>query len=153
MIVAAIDRSADAKRIVEEAESLARAFDEELHVVHVAGQYESTNRARLTAAERPGEEIDIDEFARRATDRAREAAEGVAERFTPIGLVGYPAEEILDYAEDHDARYVVVGGRKRSPVGKVLFGSVTQAVLLGADRPVVTVRVGDREGEGAGRNH
>lgn len=118
MIVAAVDRSSDAERVVGEAASLARAFDEELHVVHIAGQYESTDRARLTAAEHPGEEIDTDEFARRARSVAREAAEGVTERSTPVGLVGYPAEEILDYAEDHDARYVVVGGRKRSPVGK-----------------------------------
>lgn len=55
------------------------------------------------------------------------------------GRVGEPVEEILAEAERRDARYLVLGGRKRTPVGKALFGSVTQSVLLGADLPVMSV--------------
>lgn len=47
-----------------------------------------------------------------------------------------PADGILDLADDIDADLVVMGGRKRSPAGKVLFGSVTQSVLLNTDRTV-----------------
>jgi nucleotide-binding universal stress UspA family protein len=50
---------------------------------------------------------------------------------------GDPAEEILELAEDRDADLIVVAGRKRSPAGKALFGSVTQTVILNADRPVL----------------
>lgn len=49
---------------------------------------------------------------------------------------GEVAADILDVAEDVDADLIVLGGRKRSPAGKLLFGSVTQDVLLNSDRPV-----------------
>jgi len=49
------------------------------------------------------------------------------------------AEAIVETATDIDADGIVVGGRKRSPSGKALFGSVTQAVILDAGRPVTVV--------------
>ena len=54
-----------------------------------------------------------------------------------------PAQGIRGLADDIDADLVAMGGRKRSPAGKVLFGSVTQSVLLNTDRAVaVTGRQG-----------
>lgn len=53
---------------------------------------------------------------------------------------GQPATELIAAAADVNADMVCVSGRKRSPTGKVVFGSVTQAVILGTDRPVTTVR-------------
>lgn len=49
---------------------------------------------------------------------------------------GDPAEKILEVAADVDADSIVMCGRERTPAGKALFGSVTQSVLLSADRPV-----------------
>lgn len=49
---------------------------------------------------------------------------------------GDPAERILDAARRVDADQILLGGRKRSPLGSLLFGSVSQAVLLDAERPV-----------------
>lgn len=50
---------------------------------------------------------------------------------------GSPAATILRVADDVDADLIVLGGRKRSPLGSALFGSVSQQVTLDAKRPVV----------------
>lgn len=52
---------------------------------------------------------------------------------------GTPSQTILEAASEADADVICVAGRKRTPTGKVLFGSVTQAVILNADRPVLVV--------------
>ena len=49
-------------------------------------------------------------------------------------------EEIVQVAEANHAELVVIGIRPRSPVGKVLMGSVAQVVIMGAPCPVLTVR-------------
>lgn len=50
-----------------------------------------------------------------------------------------PAETIISVANDIGADRIIMGGRKQSPVGKVLFGSITQSVLLDADVPTTVV--------------
>lgn len=49
---------------------------------------------------------------------------------------GKPAQLILEAADDFEADLILLGGRKRSPVGKAIFGSVAQSVILETDRPV-----------------
>ena len=65
------------------------------------------------------------------------AAEGIAVDLRRAH--GDPADRILAVAADEDAAVVAVAGRRRSPAGKAIFGSVTQSVVLGADRPVLVV--------------
>jgi nucleotide-binding universal stress UspA family protein len=72
------------------------------------------------------------EGGRAAHGRLRGAGVSIDE----LSRVGDPATEILAAAAETDANYIVLGGRKRSPLGSLLFGSVTQAVVLDADRPV-----------------
>lgn len=50
-----------------------------------------------------------------------------------------PADAILDLTREHDADQIVMGSRKRSPTGKVIFGSVSQQVLLESPVPVTVV--------------
>ncbi len=53
-----------------------------------------------------------------------------------------PADGILDLAEEHSVDQIVMGSRKRSPTGKVIFGSVSQQVLL--ESPVSVTIVGTK---------
>nr|WP_197427964.1 universal stress protein [Halogeometricum sp. CBA1124] len=49
---------------------------------------------------------------------------------------GEVERKILRTADERDADGIVMGGRKRSGVQKVLLGSVALDVMLSADRPV-----------------
>ena len=51
-----------------------------------------------------------------------------------------PAEELISTAEGRDAEFIVIGLRRRSPVGKLLLGSNAQRVLLDASCPVLAVK-------------
>lgn len=69
--------------------------------------------------------------------RAAEALEALEIPTDVRRTRGDPVPAILQVAADVDANAILVAGRKRSPVGKAIFGSVTQGVILRGDRPVV----------------
>jgi len=56
------------------------------------------------------------------------------------GRIGDHATEIVDLSTEVGADRVVVGGRKRSPSGKAVFGSVAQDIMLEAPCPVTFVK-------------
>ncbi len=69
--------------------------------------------------------------------RAREILEEAGVDVTIQGEGGDPGHEIVEHAEDIDADAICIAGRKRSPAGKVVFGSVTQDVILNTERSVL----------------
>ena len=56
---------------------------------------------------------------------------------------GYePAEDLIGIAESSDAELIVIGLRRRTPVGKLILGSNAQRILLDAPCPVLAVKAG-----------
>ncbi|MCF8053542.1 MAG: universal stress protein [Desulfobacterales bacterium] len=49
-------------------------------------------------------------------------------------------EDLVRFAAENDVQEMILGVRRRSKVGKLLFGSTAQYVILHAPCPVVTVR-------------
>jgi nucleotide-binding universal stress UspA family protein len=50
------------------------------------------------------------------------------------------ADEVLDAATQHGAELIVIGLRRRTPVGKLIMGSTAQRILLQAECPVLAVK-------------
>lgn len=74
-----------------------------------------------------------------SVETAVSALESSDHEFAVHERSGEPADEILDLAAELDSDAIVFGVGRRSPVGKVLFGSVVQAVILESDQPVTVV--------------
>ena len=51
--------------------------------------------------------------------------------------------EILDLAESPEVSLVIVGLRKRNPLGKLIMGSVSRDILLSVPCPVLAVKATD----------
>jgi nucleotide-binding universal stress UspA family protein len=84
----------------------------------------------------------------RSTDRIPSSVEAAVDLLESSDLEfavhersGKPAEEIIEFAAEHDSNAIILGLSGHSAVGKVLFGSVAQAVILDSDRPVTVVPV------------
>jgi nucleotide-binding universal stress UspA family protein len=56
----------------------------------------------------------------------------------PVGVDA--ADELLKAMDRDDAELLVIGIRHRSPVGKLLLGSVSQQLLLECPKPVLAVK-------------
>ncbi|WP_224332338.1 universal stress protein [Haloprofundus halobius] len=80
-----------------------------------------------------------------SVNAAAESLDDHGVRYELLESGGDPAQSILDAAKEVGADLVVVAGRKRSPAGKAIFGSVSQSVILSSNRPVMVVGTETRE--------
>jgi nucleotide-binding universal stress UspA family protein len=53
------------------------------------------------------------------------------------------AEDLISVAAESAADFIVIGLRRRSPVGKLILGSNAQRILLDAPCPVLAVKAAD----------
>jgi nucleotide-binding universal stress UspA family protein len=128
-IVTGFLRSPEGRAALQRAIEEAQVRGAELLVVHSA---------------RGGQRDDIDEVRRYREEFERLEAQlaevGVSYRLKEFVRGNAPAEDLLQVATDEDADLIVLGLRRRSPVGKLVLGSNAQQVLLNADCPVLTVK-------------
>lgn len=54
-----------------------------------------------------------------------------------------PADDLIQVAHDVSADFIVIGLRRRTPVGKLILGSNAQRILLDAPCPVLAVKSAD----------
>lgn len=75
-------------------------------------------------------------------DRVRVAleSEGLEHEVRGLARGNDPAEDLIEIAARENADFIVIGLRKRSPVGKLVLGSNAQQILLDATCPVLAVK-------------
>ncbi|MES3161704.1 MAG: universal stress protein [Halorubrum sp.] len=128
----------------ETAVDLAAGSDATVALAHVfeADEYE---RAKRNLDFDPDSEATPDAVAKRhvTVRRLGDAVADAGVAFTWHGRITNgetKGERIVSLAEELGADIVVVGGRKRSPAGKAVFGSTAQEVMLNAPCPVTFIR-------------
>ena len=72
--------------------------------------------------------------------RTRLDAAGVAHDVRQLVRGFEPAEDLISLAEANSAELIVIGLRRRTPVGKLILGSNAQRILLDAKCPVLAVK-------------
>lgn len=87
---------------------------------------------------------DIDAARDDATERVARALESLGADLSPtvhiVAAGGDTAQALIDLATESGAEMLVIGARRRSPVGKLLMGSVVQRVILDSPVPVLVVK-------------
>ena len=72
--------------------------------------------------------------------RTQFKAEGIDCETHAIVSAVSPGEDLVQFATDNEIDEIVIGVRRRSKVGKLLFGSNAQYIILQAACPVVAVK-------------
>jgi nucleotide-binding universal stress UspA family protein len=72
--------------------------------------------------------------------RARLQGTGVDSEVRALVRGKEVVDDLVDLATETQARLIVIGLRRRSPVGKLILGSTAQQILLDAPCPVMAVK-------------
>jgi nucleotide-binding universal stress UspA family protein len=72
-------------------------------------------------------------------------AEGIEHEVRALVRGNEPSEDLIDVAQESEADFIVIGLRRRTPVGKLILGSNAQRILLDASCPVLAVKAGPED--------
>jgi len=156
------DGSDGADAALEHARNIAETYDATLHVLTVldttsphigmtaAGPAAGATgmiaaEPSMTDSGMVGDEHSIEAHLREQSEAVVDATADEVDTVDTVTAVesGVPHSAILDYADEHDIDFIVMGTHGRTGVGRYLLGSVTEKVVRTSDIPVLTVRLGD----------
>lgn len=136
LLVTGYDGSDHGNAALARADELAKCLGAEHHVLLVA----HVQSYQWTAMSNP---YQIDLYAleeEHLTDAYEKAKTGLDVDTTVVMRRGEPAREIIAYAEEVGADFIVVGSRGRGTVKSLLLGSTSHGVIHGAPCDVIVVR-------------
>jgi nucleotide-binding universal stress UspA family protein len=106
-----------------------------------------SSRLVVVNSHRGGREFDRDDAieseAQLQDVKAELEAHGVEHEVRQLVRGMDPAEDLVNVSAEVDAELIVIGLRRRSPVGKLILGSNAQRVLLDAPCPVLAVKASE----------
>jgi nucleotide-binding universal stress UspA family protein len=128
-ILVGYDGSNGAEAALREAQKHANAFNADIHILTSLGQSSTLDKSDIEKAESELEYIrtpfNIDNIP--------------CETHVVVNYLT-PGEDLVQFATDNLIDEIVIGIEKISKVGKLVFGSTAQYVILNAPCPVVAVK-------------
>jgi nucleotide-binding universal stress UspA family protein len=121
------------------AKRLAAVLDAELHCVHTVEEPVAYSSLELGAIPLPTVE-ELKEGAQKRLSRFMQEHLADSNASSDV-LVGRPANQIVDYANEKGAAMIVMSTHGYSGIKHVVMGSTTEAVLRQAECPVLAVPV------------
>ncbi len=128
-ILVGYDRSAVAKDALDLAKKHAKAFDAKVYLLTSLARSHELQLEDIQKSENELENL-----------RTQFTAEGIACETHAIVSAMSPGEDVVQFATENEIDEIVIGVRRRSKVGKLLFGSNAQYIILQAECPVVAVK-------------
>lgn len=135
-ILVATDGSASANRAVTHALEQAEQHGSELHAVYVVDTAKYSEPA-LSSVEL--QTIEIEDWGSEQLESIKERGESLGIKVETRCCHGKPYKEIVNYADQIDADFVVLGYQGHSHSETNQIGSVTDRVVQNAGRPVFVV--------------
>ena len=133
------DFSERAEAAWEYAQTVASAFNAEIHLLHVLQEPVTMLPESALAVAPPA--VNMPELMEAAEQGLERISQSTSNSVTNRSVVsGPPAEEIVRYARDAGVDLIVLGTHGRTGLAHVLLGSVAEKIVRKAPCPVLTVR-------------
>jgi nucleotide-binding universal stress UspA family protein len=128
-ILVGYEKSAVADEALALAKKHAKAFDAKVYLLTSLTRSHELQLEDIQKSERELKNL-----------RTQFTTEGLACETHAIVSAVTPGEDLVQFATDNEIDEIVIGVRRRSKVGKLLFGSNAQYIILQAACPVVAVK-------------